>query len=127
MPGIWYDIATLVGYFSPWEDYPTGYGPASVMRDGSGYVHLQGLVQCTPYTSGSPTQNLFVLPLGLRPKKETRPYFACLGYEGGYGITRIEVSGGLTINGQADAGAVVYMGGARSWVDLSNISFLVEQ
>ena len=53
-----------------WANYGYGFNPAGYMKDANGFVHLRGLL-----SSGTVTQNMFVLPTGFRPAN--RHLFVC--------------------------------------------------
>jgi hypothetical protein len=88
-----------------WVDYGADYAGATYFKDGSGRVHLQGLIRSGEW-------GIFAqLPQGYRPS--ARLIFSGNNHES---ITRIDVT--------AD-GLVTYAGGSANngWVSLSGISF----
>jgi len=72
-----------------WADYGggSGYCPTGYCKDGTGFVHIRGIV-----TSGTASNNIFVLPTGYRPAyREVFPSISYTSPTGVYVAAQVDV------------------------------------
>ena len=86
---------------------PNAYASATYARDGSGFVHLAGMISGGTATQHTP---LFVLPTGFRPAKTI--YFPVAVFDGAFGCVRVMSNGEVQI-----------VSGNASWLSLNGIGF----
>ncbi len=60
-----------------WHNYNDTWAPASFMKDGMGFVHLQGRISAS---NSAASQNIFTLPTGSWPADGRDHIFTCWGY-----------------------------------------------
>ena len=99
--------------FQPnWQNYGSGYAPASFYKDKEGVVHLSGLVK--NLLNPAPASIIFVLPVGFRPLDGQRIFIV-----GGVNVaTRIEVA--------TDGNVYYTFGGSTADISLDGITFRAE-
>lgn len=92
-----------------WGNYGGGYSDAGYYKDSLGTVHLRGMVK-----GGTPTSNIFVLPVGYRPLGGHLTFPV---------ITSPNVIGRCSV---LTSGVVIANAGSGDYFSLSGISFRVE-
>lgn len=117
----WFNVGTTgaPAYLSPWTPFGSGFVGARYMRDASGVVHIQGMVQATVNGNGTP---IFQLPESFRPGQYL--IFGNLRVEGGvYQVAHIQIGPDGWVH---EFNTVTNDSGITQWCTLAGILFPAE-
>ena len=117
----WTNLTLLNG----WQNYGTGWPVLSTTRDGSGRVHIRGLIQQGTYTLGT---TIATLPAGSAP--ETYQHIlvrSAPGTPGQPNLFGVDASGNILARGVDSSSyqsmqAMFYPGSYTGWLDFTTVS-----
>jgi len=113
VPVVW-DTPTLPGTVI---DYGSGFGGPRYYKDGSGVVHLKGVLKVTAAYPSLTT--LFTLPVGYRPAETLVFQVACgIGFSNLDKRLDIETTGIAYLNGTSLS--------TNDWVSIASVSYVAE-